>query len=655
MKALLLVALWVHLASGVLLTGAFFMLLLAGPPKTLVARRWDESVVAWSRLLVLLALGSGIVWLMARTAVFENRPHAALEVRAVWHAVLDTWPGLVWLARHGLLIVLGAFLAIRADLAEKRNWIATRGEALVLAALALTLVGGSSHAAAISPGVVSAVAIDMAHLLGTGLWVGALVPLALLLRLAGSEDDADSLPYAARAVRRFSRAALITMLFLMGSGVMNAIAQVESIAGLAGTTHGRLLLAKLAVLVPILVLAAANRRHLLPALSGPSDTVRRPVMRRLAAFVGLEAGLALVLLALAAAMTLTTPARHGDPVWPLSFRFSLDALLDVPATRWRALLGGQLALLGLVAVIASFLMRRRRAPVLTGALALVAIGAGVGLPPLVVDAYPTTYRRPLVTYHASSIAAGMTTYQEHCATCHGATGAGNGATGRPPVDLRVPPASRRHAGELFWLVTHGIPGRGMPDFGSRLGEAQRWNVINFIRALGAADGARGIGRQVEPDRAWLVAPDFIISMGPLAPAALRDYRGQRMVLLVLYALPGSRARMAELARSYNVLSIIGVEVIAVPTRASPDAIRELGSSPPVLFPVVTDGNTDIVATYSMFAPGAHGELLIDRQGYIRAIWREDVGGMPRAAAVQSQVEKLNEEKSPPPFPDDHVH
>jgi putative copper resistance protein D len=516
-------------------------------------------------------------------------------------------------------------------------------------------VSGSSHAAAISPVVVSAVAIDITHLLGTGLWAGALVPLALLLRAASREDGADSRPYAVRAARRFSRAALITMLLLMGSGVMNAIVQVESIAGLAGTTHGRLLLAKLAVLVPILVLAAVNRAHILPALSGSSDTVRRPVMRRLAAFVGLEAGLALVLLALAAAMTLTTPARHGDPVWPFPFRFSLDALLDVPATRWRVLLGSQLALLGLVALIASCLVRRRRAPVLTGALALVTIGAGVGLPPLVVDAYPTTYRRPLVTYHAGSIAAGMSTYQEHCATCHGATGAGNGTTSRPPTDLRVPPASRRHAGELFWLVTHGIPGRAMPDFGSRLGEAQRWNVINFIRVLGAADGSRRIGGQVELDRAWLVAPDFTISVGPLAPGALRDYRGRRMVLLALYTLPGSRARMAELARSYTVLSIIGVEVIAVPTQASPEAISELGSSPPVLFPVVTGGSAEIVATYRMFAPGAHAEVLIDRQGYIRAIWREDGGGMPRAAAVQSQVERLNEEKSPPPFPDDHVH
>ena len=128
-----------------------------------------------------------------------------------------------------------------------------------------------------------------------------------------------------------------------------------------------------------------------------------------------------------------------------------------------------------------------------------------------------------------------------------------------------------------------------------------------------------------------------------------------MVLLVLYTLPGSRARMTELARSYDVLSILGVEIIAVPTHASPQAIRELGSSPPVLFPVVTDGNGDIVTTYRLFAPGSHAELLIDRQGYIRAIWRGDLEGMPRAGAVQSEVEKLNEEKSPPPFPDEHVH
>jgi hypothetical protein len=85
-------------------------------------------------------------------------------------------------------------------------------------------------------------------------------------------------------------------------------------------------------------------------------------------------------------------------------------------------------------------------------------------------------------------------------------------------------------------------------------------------------------------------------------------------------------------------------------------IAELGQSPPVLFPIVTDGNEDIVAAYRLFASrGAHAELLIDRQGYIRAIWDSDQTDMPEADAIQAQVERLNDEKSPPPLPDDHVH
>jgi len=644
MRALLLIALWVHLAASVQLMGAFFMLLLAGPSRVAIARRWDGTVVAWSRLLVLVALGSGIVWLLGRTAVFENRSHAALELRAVWHAVLDTRPGLIWLARHGLLIVLGAFLAMRADLAERRNWIAARAEPLVLATLALALVSGSSHAAALTSNTVQAVAFDVAHLLGTGIWAGALVPLALLLRAASRENSADASAYAVQAARRFSRAALIAMLFLMASGVMNAIGQVESIAGLVGTTHGRLLLGKLAVLAPILALAVVNRTRILPSLATPS------AMPRLAAFVGVEAALALGVLILATAMTLTTPARHAEPVWPFPFRLSLDALADAPAARWRALLGSQLAVAGVVALIASVLVPRGRAPLLAGAAVLAAFGAGVGLPPLAVDAYPTTYKRPTLAYHATSIASGQTIYREHCAGCHAVTGAGV-----PYADLRSSPTTRRHAGEIFWLLSHGIPGHGMPDFGSRLGEAQRWDVINFIRALAAAEGAKRIGREVEPDRAWLAAPDFTVAVGPLAPGALRDHRGRRMVLLVLYTLPESRARITELARSYDLLSIIGVEVVAVSTHVSPDAIRELGASPPVVFPVVTDGNADIVTTYHLFAPGPHAEILIDRQGYIRAIWRGDGGKLPETSAVQAQVEKLNAEKSPPPFPDDHVH
>jgi hypothetical protein len=165
-----------------------------------------------------------------------------------------------------------------------------------------------------------------------------------------------------------------------------------------------------------------------------------------------------------------------------------------------------------------------------------------------------------------------------------------------------------------------------------------------------------VGGQVEPGYAWLPAPNATISVGPLTPFALRDLRSRRMVLLALCSLPESRARMSELAKRYGALSVLGVEVVAVPPRSSPSAISELGQTPPVLFPVVTDGAEDITAAFRMFAPGAaHAELLIDRQGYIRAIWRSDQTGMPDTDYIQAQVEALNAEKAPPPPPDDHIH
>src|SRR5207247_7966105 len=208
------------------------------------------------------------------------------------------------------------------------------------------------------------------------------------------------------------------------------------------------------------------------------------MMRRLAAFVAVEAGLALFLLVLAAAMTLTTPARHAPPTWPLPFRLSPDVVLDVPAIRWRVLIGTQLVVGGFIALLVSMLIRRR-AKVLAGAVALVVFGVGIGLPPIVVSAYPTSYRRPLLTYHAGSIASGAAVYREHCAGCHGSTG-----VGAPPLpDLRAAAIARRHAGELFWLVTPGVPRRRMPHLGRRLDEPPRCDGGDYNAAPRASADA----------------------------------------------------------------------------------------------------------------------------------------------------------------------
>src|SRR5207302_741836 len=153
-------------------------------------------------------------------------------------------------------------------------------------------------------------------------------------------------------------------------------------------------------------------------------TVGRPAMRRLSRLVAGEAVLALMVLGIVAAMSVTPPARHSDPVWPLSFRLSLDTLAAAPDFRSQVLIGSQIAVLGLVALLASAFLRRLRWPIAAGGLVVLVSGAAIALPPLVSDAYPTTYQRPAVPYQATSIADGHALFARHCAVCHGPRGGG---------------------------------------------------------------------------------------------------------------------------------------------------------------------------------------------------------------------------------------
>ena len=93
MTTLLFGAQWVHVAQCVLLTGAFFLLLLAGRPATDFMRHWEQRVLRGARWYVIVALASGAIVLAAEAGLFEGRPEAALEPRAIWHAMLETRVG----------------------------------------------------------------------------------------------------------------------------------------------------------------------------------------------------------------------------------------------------------------------------------------------------------------------------------------------------------------------------------------------------------------------------------------------------------------------------------------------------------------------------------------------------------------------------------
>jgi putative copper resistance protein D len=278
-----------------------------------------------------------------------------------------------------------------------------------------------------------------------------------------------------------------------------------------------------------------------------------------------------------------------------------------------------------------------------------AVAAGVALPPLVVDAYPTTYQRPPFPYHATSIAAGAELYAKACVACHA-------RDGRDMTSARV---ARHPAGDLFWWISHGIPGTRMPGTEGRLTEDERWDLVNFVRARGAAEQALRLGPAVGTPPPRIAAPDFSFAVGPGLAQSLRDYRGRKLLVLVLFTLPESRPRLAQLAGAYEALVVMGAEVIAVPTHPAPDILKRLGASPRIFFPVVTEGGPPIVETYGLFRVGpslpAHMEFLVDRQGYLRARLLPSLDAPPPLGDLLDQLQKLNEEPRTAPPPPDHAH
>jgi putative copper resistance protein D len=203
----------------------------------------------------------------------------------------------------------------------------------------------------------------------------------------------------------------------------------------------------------------------------------------------------------------------------------------------------------------------------------------------------------------------------------------------------------------------------MPGFEQSLSEDERWDLINFLRALSNGERARSLAPVTETD-AWLVAPDFAYGTNRGETKTLKDHRRDKIVLLVLVSLPESRERLAQLDKMAARLTGAGLEIILVPS----DAGSKVGSVVDQL-PVVTDGMDEVFKTYSLFSqsfeddrnsPEAlvprHTEFLIDKRGYIRARWiaREGAGWLKIETLFQ-EIETLQNEKSQVPAPDDHVH
>ena len=86
----------------------------------------------------------------------------------------------------------------------------------------------------------------------------------------------------------------------------------------------------------------------------------------------------------------------------------------------------------------------------------------------------------------SLIRNGIVLYRKNCQPCHGAPGVAEEQIGRginPKPPYLVVAANNWTDPQLFWITSHGLKMSGMPGFGARLSEKDRWAIVAFLRRM----------------------------------------------------------------------------------------------------------------------------------------------------------------------------
>ncbi|EPK4369799.1 CopD family protein, partial [Citrobacter freundii] len=107
---------------------------------------------------------------------------------------------------------------------------------------------------------------DLTHLGAAGAWTGALAAFAILL-MRKDNHNARSVSIISDSLARFATAGTVIVVALSLSALVNYLYIAEGeLAPLFSSAWGSILLAKTALFVLMLLLAAANRFHLGPRL-----------------------------------------------------------------------------------------------------------------------------------------------------------------------------------------------------------------------------------------------------------------------------------------------------------------------------------------------------------------------------------------------------
>jgi copper resistance protein D len=208
-------------------------------------------------------------------------PVARLGVRTAVDFALHTTPG-----RSGLFSAVAAGLVCVTVVATPRS----ASTNVAVAGFAAAGVAARPLTGHLSESALGGVAVAV-HTLAAALWCGALAALVLTVEHRGQW---------ARVLPRFSQLSLVCVAALLVGGVLGAVVTLGAPSQLYATGYGRLLSAKVAVTVVLVLLAYRNRTMWLPAARSHRATA--VVSRSRASF---ELAIMAVALTLAAALAVT--------------------------------------------------------------------------------------------------------------------------------------------------------------------------------------------------------------------------------------------------------------------------------------------------------------------------------------------------------------
>jgi putative copper resistance protein D len=265
-------------------------------------RQVEASLRRLFRASLGVAVAAGLIWLAAQAAFMAEAETMADAAAAVWPVLTDTHFGHVLGTRVGLLALSALALGSGANGGRRATAAGTL-------ALALILHTWSTHAAA-AAGIDRTILLctESLHLLAAGAWLGSLVPLFAAVGALAPE-------HCAHAARRFSPLGMLCVAMLSGTALVQGWILIGGLPALVGTDYGRIALIKLALLLILLGLAAANRFRYAPALRGRTGADARRWLRR---SIAVETAVGLAAVFAASLLADLPPAFHQQPGWPFA-------------------------------------------------------------------------------------------------------------------------------------------------------------------------------------------------------------------------------------------------------------------------------------------------------------------------------------------------